>query len=184
LALLLGLFAIPVFGQEGEEAGHENELLYKSINFAVFAAGLGWLIVKKGGPALRSRAEGIQKALKAADQIRADAAAEAAEINKKMAALGARIETFRATSRKEMEAERARTEAETRMLVVKLQEYAQSEIASMTRLAELELRAHAARLAMELAYEKVRGRLTPETDAALVANFVADLKQVEGEARN
>jgi F-type H+-transporting ATPase subunit b len=184
LLILFALFAVPLLAQEGEEAAEPNELLYKSINFAILAAGLGWLIAKKGGPALAARAEAIQRALKAADQIRADAAAEVAQIEKKFASLDSQVERLRSESRKEMEAERARIEAETRALVQRLQENMQSEIASMTRHAELELRAVASQLAMQLAQDKVQRRLTPETDAALLAGFVADLKQIQGEARN
>ena len=77
LALLL-LFACAAFAaEEGGAAKHEvgDQLLQKWINFAILAAGIGFLVVKVGGPAFRSKKQEILDGL-AEGTRRAEAAAE------------------------------------------------------------------------------------------------------------
>ncbi len=168
-------------GAEHEES--EPPIKYKWVNFAILAAGLGYLIVSKGMPALTERGHEIEKALKAAEQIKADAAAEEAAIDRKMAGLKAEIEAIRVGAKQEMEAERVRLSAETQALVAKLQANAEGEIGIMTKQAQNALRAQASELALRLARQKVGVRINAATDAGLIAGFVSDLKKIQ-EARN
>jgi F0F1-type ATP synthase membrane subunit b/b' len=185
LLLLALLCFVPAFAAEEEEK--QPPIEYKWLNFAILAAGLGYLIISKGMPALAERGHEIEKALKAAEIIKADAAAEEAAIDRKMAGMKAEIDSMRADAKKEMEAERTRMTAETQSLVAKLQANAESEIASMTKQAQNALSARASELALSLARQKVATRMNAATDAGLITGFVQDLKKLASsgtEARN
>jgi len=188
--LVIGLLCCTVglFGQEetaetgkAEESEPQPPIEYKWLNFAILTAGLGYLIVSKGFPALNERGRDIEQALKAAERIKAEAAAEEAAIDRKMAGLKAEIEEFRTSAQQEMAAERERMTGETRSLIAKLQANAESEIA--TKHAQNALRTQASELALSLARQKVAARINAATDAGLIAGFVSDLKNIK-EARN
>jgi len=191
LFLTLACFApAAIFAQEAgtkKEAVEKEEpqppMEYKWVNFAILALALGYGIVAKGMPALTERGHDIEKALKAAEQIKADAAAEEAAIDRKMAGLRAEIEALRAAAKREMEAEGQRLKAETAALVAKLQANAESEVATMTKQAQQALSARASELALNLARQKAAAQMNASTDAGLINGFVADLKQMQ-EARN
>jgi F-type H+-transporting ATPase subunit b len=179
-------FSFPLSAQETESGNEEPQppIEYKWINFGILVIGLGYLIVSKGMPALNERGLDIQRALKAAEQIKADAAKEAAEIDRKMAGLKSEIDSIRAAAKAEMDAERVRMTAETESLVAKLKQNAESEVAVLTKQASNALRAQASSLALQLAYQKVGARMTNDVEASLVAGFVGDLQQIGQEARN
>jgi len=60
--------------------------------------------------------------------------------------------------------------------IAKIQAHAEREIASAGKAARMELKRYSAELAVSLAEQKVRARMTPETQDALVQGFVQDLK--------
>lgn len=177
-------YVVPARAQEAVEHDEtEPPIKYKWVNFAILAAGLGYLVVSKGLPALTERGHEIEKALKAAEQIKADAAAEEAAIARKMGGLKAEIDAMRTSAKQEMEAERTRMSAETQSLVVKLQANAESEIGTMAKQAQNALSARASELALNLAQQKVAGRMNAATEAGLINGFVSDLKNMK-EVRN
>jgi F0F1-type ATP synthase membrane subunit b/b' len=160
-----------------EEGGHAeggNEL-WKWINFGVVVVFLGFLAIKTGGPALRQRAADILDGLSAAARRAEEAAAKAAEVDKLMAGLQARADQLRAEARDEMARDAARIQAETAALLAKAEANAQAEIAASAKHATAELQALSARLALDLAQQKVTARMTPPAQAALVDGFVRGL---------
>jgi F-type H+-transporting ATPase subunit b len=187
LLLLSALCFLPAISlQAAEEEEKQPPIEYKWLNFALLAAGLGYLVISQGMPALNERGRAIEKDLKAAEIIKADAAAEEAAIDRKMAGLKAEIDSIRTAAKNEMDAERLRMTAETQALVAKLQANAESEIATMTKQAQGALSARASELALSLARTKVATRMNAATDAGLIAGFVQDLKNMasSAEARN
>ncbi|GEM_PF-1065870 len=196
LVSLLAFTAISLFAQEGHEAqqegaGHESAahesgdpyVTYKWFNFAILAAGLGYLAVKFGGPALRNQQQDILDQLNQASKRAETAAAEAAEVDRKVSGLQAEIEAIRRKAAAEMTAEVARSEKETAQLLAKVEQAGLQEIASASKHAQQQLKAQAAQLAIELAAQKVSAQMNPEIQSALVGRFVDRLKQ-SPEARN
>ncbi len=189
--LLLALSAAAgLFGQEHDggvkkedsaisetESAHDPLMKWRILNFAVLAAGIGYLIVKTVPAYFRSRTEEIQRSLVEAQEAKAAAEARASEIERKMAALGAEIEKLRADSREEMAHESTRTKAETERLVAKIQAQAENDIASASKHARAELKTYAAQLALQIAEQQIRSRMTPQTQASLVDSFVRDLDE-------
>ena len=174
LALVVCFTAAPIFA-EGE-AGGGNLEIWKWANFLVLAGGIGYLIGKKGGPFFAERSTKIRKDMVEAGEVRQAAEARAAEVERRLANLEAEIAALRAESVKEEEAETGRAGRHTAAEIVKTQEHAEQEIAAAGKAARMELKRYCAELAMELAEKKIRARMTPETQDALVRGFVRDLK--------
>ncbi len=168
--------------QEGaaQEHGAEHHdgdpyLFWKIVNFAILAGILGFIAVKVGGPAFRERGEEIRRSIDDARVIREEAEARAAAIESRIAGLSTDLDQLRETSRSEMASEELRIQEETARQAAKLEENAAQEIQQATKRAEQELRNHAAKLAVQLAEDRVKSRLTPNTQASLVRRFVDDL---------
>lgn len=175
LAILLALAAAPVFAQH--EGAAPSLTGWKWANFALLAGGLGYLLAKKAPAFFRGRTAEIQNGIAEAARLKAAAEAHAAEIERKMARLGAEIENLKAEARREMEAENQRLREETAHQLAKIQARAGQEIASAAKAARLELKSHSAGLALALAGDQLRGRVTGEVSRALVAAFVKDLER-------
>src|SRR4029078_11017076 len=80
---------------------------------ALLAVGLGYLLGKMVPKTFAERTAGIQKDIKAAQALKADAERPAAEVEAKVAKLGSDIEAFRAEASKDMAREGERIRQET-----------------------------------------------------------------------
>jgi len=185
LALILGLtfasYALPQEAAHSTEARQENEqgdpwLLWKWANFAILAIGLGYLIGKNVPPLFRQRTQDIQQAMADAAKMKQDAEVHAAEIDKRLAGMSAEIETLRSEASTQTAADGRRISSETEERLAKIQSQAAAEIALMTRSGREELRKYAARLALDLAEQRIRSRVTPDTQNNLVDGFLHDLR--------
>ena len=174
LVLLIG-FAVSAAAQEATEK-NEPGIGWKWANFAILAAGLGVLISKHLPPFFRSRTEDIQKGISEAQRMKRDAEKRAAEMDTRMSALGAEIETFRTQAHAEMEQEGDRIRRESARQIERLQQQAELEIESAGKAARRELRTFAAGLALDLAEQRVKARLDANIETALVDGFVQDLR--------
>jgi F0F1-type ATP synthase membrane subunit b/b' len=173
LALVVCFTAAPIFAEEKEEGGLQ---IWKWANFLVLAGGLGYLIGKKGGPFFAARSVKIRQDMIDAGDVRQDAEARAAEVDRRLANLEAEIAALRADSGKEEEAETGRFGRHTAAEIAKTQAQAEQEIAAAGKAARLELKRYCADLAVGLAEQKIRARMTPETEDELVRGFIRDLK--------
>ena len=175
------LFGASLHAQEKTEAAAENEAA-KWVNFAILAIGLGYLCAKTMPPFFRSRTSEIQEGIREAQKIKAEAEKRAAEMDARMARLGADIENFRTQASAEMQQEAERIKEATGRQIARLEQQAQAEIETATKIARRDLRAYAAKLALDLAERRVRERLDRPADAALVDDFVRDLALSGSEA--
>lgn len=172
------LLAAPVFAQESAGAGgpeKPNVFIWQALNFLILAGLIGWMAVKQGGPMLASRKKGIQEGLAAGERAKADADARAAEVQKKLGNLEKEIGELRAAAREEREREADRIRREAKAEIARIHAQAEQEIDSAGKLARNEVQRAAARLAIEIAEQKVRERMTPELQAALLRGFVSDI---------
>lgn len=159
---------------------------WKWANFALLVIGLGYLMMKYLPPLLKSRTEEIQKGIREAQALKADAERRAAEMEAKLAALGEEIEKFRRQSQSEMEQEGERIAENTRRTLEKLGQQAELEIETAGKIAARELRGFAAKLALEMAEGRLRTALDPKADGKLndqlVGEFVRDMSLQNAEA--
>jgi F-type H+-transporting ATPase subunit b len=149
---------------------------WKVANFAILAIGLGYLIRKHAPAFFQQRSQQIAQAMVDATKAKTDAEAQAAAIEQRLAGLQNEIETLRGAARSEMAADGERISRETEQRLQKIQNQAAQEIALMTRAGRIELRKYAARLALDLAEQRIRSRVTAGAQDGLVDGFVHDLR--------
>jgi F-type H+-transporting ATPase subunit b len=164
-------------GEAGEHEAEEPSIIWKWINFAILTGGLSVIIAKTVPKALAARTANIQKDINEAQQIKRDAEARAAQMDARLKALGAEIETFRQRSTAEMQQEGERIRQETAAQIKKVEQQAALEIENAGKIAARELRRYSAELALKLAEERVRARLDASSEAALVDGFLKELEE-------
>jgi len=186
LRLTLGLlFASLALAQESS-AGEPGDplLLWKWVNFAILAGGLGYLIVKNAPGLFRKRSDEIEHALAEGLRVSKEAQAKAAGVELRLSGLQTEIENLRQSARAEMAAVEERLRRETAHRLQRIQDQALQEIALMARAARDELRKYSAELAIDLAAQRIRSRMTKDAQEGLVDGFVQDLRyQVTQRAR-
>jgi len=178
--LTLALSAAPLLAQESGPA-KPDMTLWEWLNFAILAGLLGWIVVKQGGPALRARSRQIEEGLAAGQKAKDEAEARASEVQARLDGLEREIAAMRTNAAAEREREAERIHAETQNEIARIQRQGQQELESLGKLARLEVQRTAARLAMELAEQKVRARMSPELQSTLIQGFLEDLP--DGRAR-
>src|SRR5450432_1629886 len=182
LLLCLAACSPAAFSQESEKAAEKpesfaerHELELKWANFLLLAGVLGYMIGKNAGPFFAARSGSIRKDLDESEQKRRDAEARAAAVDARLADLGKEIAALRGESQAEAQAANERMAQHTAAEIAKIQARAEQEIASAGKAARMDLQRYSAQLAVELAERKIRDRMTPETQSALVRSFVHDL---------
>jgi F0F1-type ATP synthase membrane subunit b/b' len=164
-------------GQKKQEGfGEKHELALKWANFLVLAGLLGYFIGKNAGPFFAARSAGIRQDMDESLRQREQAEAKAADVDRRLANLEKDIAALRGQSETEAQAETERMAQQTAAEIVKIQAHAEREIASAGKAARMVLKRYSAELAMGLAEQKVRARMTPDTEDALVQGFVRNLK--------
>ena len=183
VALGLAFTPRPALAQE-HEAGpkkeesfaDKHELALKCANFLLLAGLLGYFIGKNAGPFFAARSAGIRKDMDESLRQREEAEAKAADVDRRLADLGEDIAALRGHGEAEGKAETERMAQHTAAEIAKIQAHAEREIASAGKAARMALKRYSAELAMGLAEQKVRARMTPDTEDALVQGFVRNLK--------
>ena len=159
------------------EAGADRVVLWKLANFLLLAGALGYLIYRKGGPFFAARSQEIRRSLEEAARLKREAEARYAEIEQRLAHVAVEIENLRSQAREESTAEAERVRRQIELDLKKIQVQAEQEISAAGKAARQELLAYSAELAVRLAADRLRERLSPEADNALVASVVAELEQ-------
>ncbi len=178
VALIVCLLAAASFAQEkpgGEESGGNLDL-WKWANFLVLAGAIGYLVAKNAPAFFAARSLTIRKEIIEAEEARKDAEARAAAVDKRLANLEAEIAALRGEAHEEARAETERIALHTAAELAKIQMHSEQGIAAAGKAARLELKRYSADLAIQLAERKIRARMTPATQDALVRGFVRDLK--------
>jgi F0F1-type ATP synthase membrane subunit b/b' len=145
-------------------------------NFIVLAGVLAYFGVKFGKPYFDGQTQIIRKGLDEARVRREEAERRSAEVQAKLNNLGAEIASFRQNvlAEQNMQAERMRKQAETDLLQVNAS--AVQQIETLGKHLRLDLKRYASRLALELAEQRLRSRMTPSEQQVLTNRFVQDLK--------
>lgn len=179
LATLFLAVAMAAFAAEESHHGAAPDLtVSKWVHFGILAIGIGVLWVKFASPAIKERGAEIRKELDQAKKLKAESEARVAAIEKQLGNLSGEIEAFRTESKKMLASEAAKIRTESEQLLTRVKSQTENEIASLTKAASAEVKAEAARLALQLAEQKLAAGLPAETHASLVKNFVEDLKKV------
>ena len=178
-ALGLALLALPALALAASGGGHQvdsgvvlKDFIWRCINFAIMAGAIAYFAIKPIRNGLQGRRAEIVKALNDAAAARDAAEAKAREYQEKLARAAAEIETIYAAIRREGELERDRIVASAREMAVKIEQEADAKAATAVARARVELRAEAARLAVELAEELLGKSVTAADQKRLVDEYM------------
>jgi F-type H+-transporting ATPase subunit b len=183
--LAAALLSTPILAQEAEhksESGGEKPgmELWKWANFAILAGVLGYLISKNMGPVLVARSLEIQEGLAAGERAKSEADTRASVVKAQLSGLDQAITQMKTSAKEEREREVARLRRETAAELARIQQHAQMEIESAGKLARFEIQRAAAKAAIELAEQKVRARMTPDVQEALLQSFASEVAHAGG----
>ena len=186
---VLGLgivFAASLLAQGGQEVETGDPwLVWKWANFLILAAGLGYLIRKHAPAFFQQRSQEIQQGISDATKTKQEAEARAVAIERRLAGLETEIQSLRASAHEEIGAEGGRISRETMHRLQRIQTQSAQEIELMSRAASAELRKYSAELALDLAQQRIRSRMTQDTQNSLADRFLQDLRyQVTPGERN
>ena len=124
---------------------------------------------------LADRKRGIQEDISSAGRALQEAEARLSVVQGQMQGLDEELAGMRKTTAEEAEAERLRVLERSQRDVDRLTRRAETEIQLLTRVARIELRSHAADLAVGLARQMLSRELTAEEDARVVGRAVEHL---------
>jgi len=192
LALALWIASVPSAIAAQPEPGHEpatasaphteaphEEGIGKTVarlaNFAILVGALVYLLRSPLAGYLSGRGAQIRGDLVNAAEMKQAAAAQIAEIDRKMKALPGELEALRAQGVQEIAAEESRIQAAAAAESDRLLEQARREIELQVKVAERELVSHAADLAVGVATERIKQTITDEDRQRLVDRYVDQL---------
>jgi F-type H+-transporting ATPase subunit b len=153
---------------------------FEIINFLIVVLGLGIPIVKWLPKFLRKRSEKVSSDIESARKVTAEANARLTAIAAKLSGLDGEIAQIRAQMEEESRQDETRIKSTIGEESVRIVAAAEQEIGASAAQARRSLRNFAADLAIGQASKQLV--LTPETDRALIAEFLGDVAG-DGEAR-
>jgi F-type H+-transporting ATPase subunit b len=154
------------------------DFLGKLINFLILFGGLAVVLRKPLKAMMAKRTADIGESIRDAEGARAGAEIKAGESQARMSGLEGEVRRLKAAAHEESgrEAERiARTAAEE---AERLKKFTRQELEEQVRRGVHELRTYAADRATDLARERIRRRLTPELQAALIDKSIDRLSRL------
>lgn len=163
--------------EEGGSAATEKATeLFKWINFAIVAGLILWVFGKVLPSKFRANAETISSAITKATAVKAEADRQLREAETKLAHLQKEVAELRAIAERESATEVERIRAVTQADIQKIGVAAKGEIEAAERAARVELKALAAKLAVDGAESLLAKQLTPKAQELLVSEFVKSLE--------
>jgi len=174
--LLCGAIAAQAAEEGGSPAEQPVGTVFKWIHFVILAGMAYWLFAKVLPPRFRRNADDISEAIRKATAAKIEAERQLKEAAVKIASLEQEVTAFRSAALKEAEAEVEQLRVATRNDVEKISIAAQGEIEAAERTARVELKALAAKLAVDGAESLVGKEMTAAVQEALINSFVQSLQ--------
>ena len=179
--MILGLAALG-FAQEGAEGGAHHadtgaqlkDFMWRCLDFAALVAIAVWALKKadvKG--TLAARRTGIERTLKEAVAAKEAAEAKFNEYSQRLDQANKEIEVISANMKREGELEKERIVAEANEAAARIKAQAEEAEAQEVLKSKGELRAEAARLAVELAEQKIVKNIAKGDQDKLVGDYIS-----------
>lgn len=165
----------PVFAAEGGDGLMSS--VFKLANFAILVGTFVYFLRAPIAGYLASRSSQIRQDLVAASELRQAASAQLAEIERRMQALPGELEALTRQGAEDVRAERERIARAAEDERARLLEQTRREIDMRLRVARRELTAHAARLAVGVAEQRIRHTITPDDQIRLVDRYASQLRE-------
>jgi F-type H+-transporting ATPase subunit b len=168
-------------GQAEAETAHEEghpllDMVARLVNFGILAGTLYYFLNSPMRTYLADRGKQIRADLVNAAETKQTAATQIEEIDRKMKALPAELEALRAQGAQEIAAEEDRIRTAVAAERDRLLEQARREIDLQVKVAERELVAHAADLAVGVAADRIKKNITDDDQKRLVDRYVGQLR--------
>jgi F-type H+-transporting ATPase subunit b len=151
---------------------------FEVLNFLIIVLGIGIPLVRFLPKFLRNRAAKVRSDIESARKVTEDATARLSAVEAKLSKLDEEIQRFRSEVEAESLKDEARIKASLAEESTRIVESAEQEISLAAAQARRGLRNFAADLAIDQAAKNLV--LTPETDRALIAEFVGDVMRNGG----
>ena len=148
------------------------------VNFLVLALLIGWVIRKKGNPALAARREAVQKELDEAQRLRLEAEAKQREAAERLKRLDQEMARIRADMAKAGEAERDRIVAQAEEKADRLRRDTTFLIEQQLKQLRRELTAEAAKAAVEAAQSMLAEQTNDADQTQLAEAYLKRLDEV------
>jgi F-type H+-transporting ATPase subunit b len=149
--------------------------IFDFINFAIIVLAIGFPLFRFLPKFIRARGEKVRTDIDSARKVTEDANSRLSAVEAKLSRLGEEIAKFRAEVEQEIGQDEARIKAALEEESARIVASVEQEIGVAAAQAKRGLRHFAADLAIEQATKQLV--LTPETDRALIAEFVGDVKR-------
>lgn len=167
----------PAAAGEEEHAGRGVvDVLARIVNFGILAGTLFYFLRSPLRTYLGDRTTTIRSDLVNAAEMKKTAAAQIEEIDRRMKALPGELDALRAQGAQEIAAEEGRIQAAAAAERERLVAQAKREIDLKVKIAERELVAHAANLAVGVASERIKKNITDDDQKRLVDRYVQQLR--------
>jgi len=175
--VLLSTAALARAADEGGNAAEQPVgTIFKWIHFVILAGLAYWLFTEYLPPKFRRNADNISAAIAAAATAKLEAKKLLQNAEAKLANLEKEIAEFRAIAQREASADIGRLRTITKSDVEKIGAAAQAEIEAAERAARVELKALAAKLAVDGAERLLAKQMTPSVQEAMISQFVQTLQ--------
>lgn len=176
--LILGLAAVGFAAEEGahhvDSGAQMKDFAWRCLDFAALAAIAIWAIKKadvKG--TLAARRTGIERALKEAVEAKEQAEKKFQEYSERLDKANQEIEGISLNMKREGELEKERIIAEAHVAAARIKQQAESAAAQEVLKAKGELRAEAAKLAVEIAEQKIVKNIAKGDQDKLVGEYIS-----------
>ena len=153
----------PVIKLFGMNLGPFGQFMVKVFNFAVFFFGLFFLLKGALGSAFKARTQELKEQLSQAERDQAEGEAQIRELETRMAGLQQELDGIMVKAEEEAELEKRRILEGARQEAEQILAQTRQEIDYQKRLAEQELRALVAELAVQGATERLQSRVQGAT---------------------
>ncbi len=179
------LVAVPlVLAGATEEASHSSaamDFLGKVVNFVILFGGLTFVVRKPIKALLTKRTGDVAESIRRAETGRSEAESRAESSRAKLAGLGDEVGALKTAAEEDGRRETGRIARAARDEAERLKKLTRQELDEQVRLGVRELKSYAAARATDLARERIRARLTPETQAALIEQSIDRLSRLHEE---
>jgi F-type H+-transporting ATPase subunit b len=169
------LLAQPALAAEGGDGWGVLLTIGRFFNLALVIGVLVWVARKPLAQFYASRTATIREQLEEAQKARVEAETKLAEVESRMSQLDDELRAIKEAAERDGHQEYERLVAAAERDADKVLERARQEIEGMTRAAQIELKAHAAELAVRLAEEKIRHDINDEDRSRLFDRFITRL---------
>jgi F-type H+-transporting ATPase subunit b len=147
--------------------------IFEGINFAIIVLAVGYLLLSILPKTLRNRSEKVRSGIESARRMTEDAYTRLSAIEARLAGLDGEIAQIRSQVEVESQQDEARIKSTIKEESARIVAAAAQEMDSAAAQARRSLRHFAADLAIEQAAQQLA--ITPETDRALIAEFLKDV---------